>query len=387
MQIGVLTLWQSKDNYGQMLQCYALQQFLREKGHEPYLISYRFIKEERQYTSLWKMLLKVYAIYPLAYVFGLGRDKKKLADEEFEKYCHEKKRNFDGFLKKYINLSKTYNDLDDLQKNPPVADCYVVGSDQVWAQLLSKPENSAFFLDFGDEKTKRIAYAASFSMNEYPENLRTKLAENLSRLNAVSVRETQGIGICNSVGTKATKVVDPTLLLGTKAFENITAKRMNSNQYAFVYQLNIVSPDEIRWTYARAYCSEKQWDMIATASSGYFEGREILKGAKYVYPSIPEWLSLIRYSEIVITTSFHGIVFSILFRKNFVYVPLKGIHSGGNARVLNLLSDLKIEEKSVSCGRTFNDAASFGIDYSKCNSILKEKVAESASFLLDAINS
>lgn len=387
MQIGVLTLWQSKDNYGQMLQCYALQQFLREKGHEPYLISYRFIKEERQYTSLWKMLLKVYAIYPLAYVFGLGRDKKKLADEEFEKYCHEKKRNFDGFLKKYINLSKTYNDLDDLQKNPPVADCYVVGSDQVWAQLLSKPENSAFFLDFGDEKTKRIAYAASFSMSEYPENLRTKLAENLSRLNAVSVRETQGIGICNSVGTKATKVVDPTLLLGTKAFENISAKKMKSNQYAFVYQLNISSPDEIRWTDARAYCSEKHWDMIATASSGYFEGREILKGAKYVYPSISEWLSLIKHSEIVITTSFHGVVFSILFHKNFVYIPLKGAHSGGNARVLNLLSDLKIEEKSVSCGRTFNDAASFEIDYSKCNRLLKEKVAESSSFLLDAINS
>ena len=114
MRIGVLTLWQSKDNYGQMLQCYALQQFLREKGHEPYLISYRFIKEERQYTSFWKMLLKVYVIYPLASVFGLGRDKKKLADEEFEKYCHEKKRSFDGFLKKYINLSKTYNNLDDL---------------------------------------------------------------------------------------------------------------------------------------------------------------------------------------------------------------------------------------------------------------------------------
>ena len=387
MRIGVLTLWQSKDNYGQMLQCYALQQFLREKGYEPYLISYRFIKEERQYTSFWKMLLKVYVIYPLASGFGLGRDKKKLADEEFEKYCHEKKRSFDGFLKKYINLSKTYNNLDDLQKNPPVADCYVVGSDQVWAQLLSKPENLAFFLDFGDEKTKRIAYAVSFSMNEYPENLRSKLAENLSRFNAISVRETQGIDICNSVGTKATKVVDPTLLLGTKAFENISAKRLNPDKYAFVYQLNIASPDEICWTDAQAYCNENHLDVIATASSGYFEGLEILKDAKYVYPSIPEWLSLIRYSEIVITTSFHGIVFSILFRKNFVYVPLKGIHSGGNARVLNLLSDLQIEEKCISDGRSFNDVASFEIDYSKCNRLLKEKVAESSSFLLDAINS
>lgn len=387
MQIGVLTLWQSKDNYGQMLQCYALQQYLREKGHEPYLISYRFIKEERQYTPLWKMLLKVYVIYPLVSLLGMCVEKRQLANEEFEKYQHEKKRIFEDFLNKNIRRSEIYNNLVDLQKNPPKADCYIVGSDQVWAQLLSKSENSVFFLDFGDEKTKRIAYAASFSMSEYPENLRSKLAENLSRLNAVSVRETQGIGICNSVGTKATKVVDPTLLLGTKAFENISAKRMNSNQYAFVYQLNIASPDEIRWTDARAYCSEKHWDMIATASSGYFEGREILKGAKYVYPSIPEWLSLIRYSEIVITTSFHGIVFSILFRKNFVYVPLKGIHSGGNARVLNLLSDLQIEEKCISDGRTFNDVASFEIDYSKCNRLLKEKVAESSSFLLDAIYS
>ena len=387
MQIGVLTLWQSKDNYGQMLQCYALQQYLREKGHEPYLISYRFIKEERQYTPLWKMLLKVYVIYPLVSLLGMCVEKRQLADEEFEKYCHEKKRSFDDFLKKYINLSKTYNDLDDLQKNPPVADCYVVGSDQVWAQLLSKPENSAFFLDFGDEKTKRIAYAASFSMNEYPENLRSKLTENLSRFNAISVRETQGIDICNSVGTKATKVVDPTLLLGTKAFENISAKRLNPDKYAFVYQLNIASPDEICWTDAQAYCNENHLDVIATASSGYFEGLEILKDAKYVYPSIPEWLSLIRYSEIVITTSFHGVVFSILFLKNFVYIPLKGAHSGGNARVLNLLSDLQIEEKCISDGRTFNDVASFEIDYSKCNRFLKEKVAESSSFLLDAIYS
>ena len=79
MQIGVLTLWQSKDNYGQMLQCYALQQYLREKGHEPYLISYRFIKEERQYTPLWKMLLKVYVIYPLVSLLGMCVEKRQLA--------------------------------------------------------------------------------------------------------------------------------------------------------------------------------------------------------------------------------------------------------------------------------------------------------------------
>lgn len=386
MQIGVLTLWQSKDNYGQMLQCYALQQYLREKGHEPYLISYRFIKEERQYTPLWKMLLKVYVIYPLVSLFGMCVEKRCLANEEFEKYRHEKKRKFEDFLKKNIKMSETYNNLADLQKNPPIADCYIVGSDQVWAQLLSKPENLAFYLDFGGEDVRRIAYAASFSMNEYPENLKPKLAENLSRFDAVSVRETQGVEICKSVGIKAAKVVDPTLLLGANAFENLAEKRLISDRYAFVYQLNIESPDEICWDEALVFCRENGLSAIATASSGYFDGSEILKGVKYGYPSIEEWLSLIKYSEIVITTSFHGIVFSILFRKNFVYVPLNGTHSGGNARVLNLLSDLDIEEKCVSDGRTFNDVASFEIDYSKCNMLLKEKVAESASFLLNAMN-
>ena len=111
MQIGVLTLWQSKDNYGQMLQCYALQQYLREKGHEPFLISYRFIKEERQYTPLWKMLLKVYVIYPLVSLLGMCVEKRQLANEEFEKYQHEKKRNFEDFLNKVRekNIEVEYN--------------------------------------------------------------------------------------------------------------------------------------------------------------------------------------------------------------------------------------------------------------------------------------
>lgn len=84
-----------------------------------------------------------------------------------------------------------YHGLSDIQNNPPEADCYLCGSDQVWSMLLDNDENQAFYLNFGKNETKRIAYAASFGRDIYPSELNSRLHNMLVRFDAVSVREKQ----------------------------------------------------------------------------------------------------------------------------------------------------------------------------------------------------
>lgn len=108
--------------------------------------------------------------------------------------------------------------------NPPNAELYIVGSDQVWAQILNNRNNRAFFLDFGKSETKRLAYAPSFVVNEYPTAYREDLKQLLKRFNAVSVREYSRVDICKSVGIEATKVLDPTFLLERKDYLSLISE-------------------------------------------------------------------------------------------------------------------------------------------------------------------
>ena len=173
MKIGIITFWQSENNYGQILQCFALQKYLRIQGHEAYLIRYTHYMSK---PTLRERLVKIFKIYPIIkkIIHTLNKDKRSQPSNSVD-------RGFFLFKSKYIVSSPNlYRNLLELKKNPPEADCYITGSDQVWAQLLNHKNNEIFFLNFGDKNIKRISYAASFAMNKYPAHLATKLKkENL----------------------------------------------------------------------------------------------------------------------------------------------------------------------------------------------------------------
>ena len=387
MRIGIITLWQSSDNYGQQLQCWALQRELQKLGHKPYLIRYDI---EHRFSNikypLWKKLLKVMLVYPV--LKSLERKKQQKKTQELVAYnaIKNKNRSFEQFRKEHFLVSEyTYANLNELKDNPPNAEAYIVGSDQVWAHLLDKYENRAMYLDFGDESIKRIAYAPSFSMPSYPDNLKPLLKENLARFNSLSVREQTGIRICERLGYKAKVVVDPTMLLKRDDYSSIASDGYNGT-YIYLYYLNISKPEEVAWKKLNAFAKRTNKKIIATPASGYIQGQELFDDVEYKYATIPQWLNLIANAKLVVTTSFHGVVFCIIHHTPFVYFPLKGQFARGNNRVVDLCNMLNLSERIWTGKSSYEAISKQIINWDEVDAILQAKRVDSIDYLKNALS-
>lgn len=385
MNIGIITFWESTDNYGQVLQAYALQQVLQNMGHEPFLIRYSLKASQGivNMSSLIKKMCKLLAVYPA--LKSIKHQRKNKEDEVYRKSIEFKNvtRKFSEFREKYIAQSALiYNSIDELRLNPPKADCYITGSDQVWTMLLNTEGNKAYFLDFGDKKIKRIAYAASFARNKYPSDLIAILKEQLSKFDAISVREDEGVSICHLANRyDAIKVLDPTFLLDKdvylKLIENVS---LSHRDYAFTYSINIRDAKELAWDEVCAYANKLNLEMLTVTSSGHFPGREILSGTKYIYATIPEWIAYINNAKFVVTTSFHGVAFCIILNMQFVYFPLGGTEARGNGRVISLLQELGLMSRIYS-GSGIESLLEKKIDWDMVNHSLEQMKKKSIDFL------
>ena len=121
----------------------------------------------------------------------------------------------------------------------------------------------------------------------------------------------------------------------------IATKRKYQFSYAYLYLLNVETPQEIFFETVIKEIKKRSLKAICTTASGYIPAREIYENVEYDYSTVEGWLSNILYSNIVFTTSFHGVVFSLLFRKQFVYLPLQA-KGAGNDRVIDLLNSVNL---------------------------------------------
>lgn len=388
MKVGIITLWQSSDNYGQQLQCWALQQELIKLGYEPYLIRYDV---EYQFSSikspLWKKITKLLLIYPV--VKSFVRKKREIKEQKLRVYnaLRNSERDFENFRKDNIYMSeKTYTSLKSLKDNPPKAAAYIVGSDQVWAFLLDRLENQVMFLDFGQNKTKRVAYAPSFSMPAYPDKLKAQLKFNLSRFDSLSVREQTGANICKELGFEAKVVLDPTMLLKREDYSKI-ASTNTRNAYIYLYYLNITNPKEVEWKQLQEFSKAFNLKIIATPASGYIQGEELFSDVDYQYATIPQWIGLINNANLVVTTSFHGVVFCVLHHTPFVFFPLKGKFSRGNNRVIDLCNLLHLSDRIWTGNLSFISLYEDVIDWKKVDQILDTNRMDSIAYLSNNLKS
>ena len=361
-KIGVLTFWYGNSNYGQIMQCFALQHFLKKQGYNPYLI--RFIGYgESKFRKFVKSCLPFLCAKP-----------SKL----------DRLRQFDAFRKQHLRMSPLYTSLSQIQQNPPKAEAYIAGSDQIWMQSLDNPQQRAYFLDFGDDKTKRLSYAASFGMKTYPESHLEMLGQLLRRFNAVSCREYSGVDICKGVGVKAEMVLDPTLLLTKDDYLAALSLNTGKKSSTFIYSLNIESSDDIRWPELREAVGEAT--IVVTPAAGYNESAELFgKEVSYLYATPEEWISQIMSSDLVVTTSFHGIAFCLIMHTPFVYVPLKGTYAKANNRITDLLEDLHLNGRILSEQATYSNIIGKSIDWEAIDKILDVKRKASINFLTKAL--
>ena len=328
MQIGIITYWSSDDNYGQQLQCYALQRFLRDKKHNAFLIKYKPTAEQK---SKWDKL-KGISIGKL-----LGNENKEL----------NKARMFEKFRNDHLNTTEIeYHSIEELRQNPPEAEVYICGSDQVWNNSLHSKNTAGWYLDFGNPSIRRISYAASIGRN-IEKGEQSTFKTYLNHLNAISVRESSAQALCQSLGFSNVEVVgDPTLLLSANHYLSLCKDiPKQEHPYLFMYMLNISTPEEIGWDKVSAYLQARSLDLKTVCSSGYLPARELIPDNRNILASIPEWIALIRDARYVITTSFHGMMFCILLHKPFLVMKLTNQYAKGNNRMTSLLATLGIEER------------------------------------------
>ena len=378
MKIGIITHWKDNDNYGAALQSYALQRYLRDIGHDAYVIRY-YPRVERHTLSqrFLNVIKKPHLV--IDYI------KMKFIPDHRDTW--DKLRDFSSFRERFISYSPVvYHGLEELRSNPPVADLYITGSDQVWHGSLEITENRTFFLDFGEEQTRRISYAASFGRNYFPCDNEELFKELLHRFYSISMREESGLRILRERGLNCTRCLDSTLLLDGLHYKGLMDKRRHAGKFAFFYTVNVKSPDGIYWNNLRDHFRREGIQSVVTTGSGYIPASEIFVGAKYDYAPVQGWLSNIYYSEIIITASFHGIVFSILFQKDFVYIPIGGKHGAGNDRVTDLLESMGLNDRIANSWENLRDILDKNINYSNLNNVGFDKLLQqSKCFLINSI--
>ena len=372
MRIAITTFFQSQTNYGQLLQAFALQQTLMRMGHFPYIIRYGF-----------------HECLPLSLGTELPEsDFSKLMDGtqlEEAKAGSADNRHFDDFRRVHLNLSQNaYNHLDELQLFPPIADCYITGSDQVWAQLLSRMDNQTFFLNFGPQDVLRISYAPSFALKSYPRELNGLLEQNLERFDAVSVREKTGIRICRDAGSEAQWVVDPTMLLNGDYYRMLAKESHTAlpDNYMFVYHVNVKKHHIPCWKAFNSYNMEHDIHAVAVHANGEkASGVEFLENAVYMYPSIQDWIRLIDGCRYMLTTSFHGMVFAILLHKPFFIILRPESKFAGNDRIISILSALGLEDRIVTSDLDVQKQMQMSIRWEEVDERLDTLRQESLQFL------
>lgn len=387
MKIGVMTYWTSSNNYGQMLQAWALQKWLKENGHDPYIIRYDPTRNERALKKAIyrRRILNIIRIYPI--VIKLFNYKKEKHRKELYHKSSSKDylRSFKEFKENHLVFSEEcYYSLKELRDNPPIADMYIAGSDQVWHGLLNDDENKSMFLDFGRPDIKRISYAASFGRIKYPKKLNLKLRKNLERFNAISVRERAGVDICRNIGLDAIHVCDPTLLMSKSGYSELleTTQTPIGSDYVFIYSLNIKDAKEYRWGELKRFLRKSNLKVKVTNANGYLLGAELFGNeVEYDYATIPQWLKNIEKASFVVTSSFHGIVFSIILHTPFVYVPLKGILARSNSRITDLLDKLQLNNRILSDTTTYEWVTSNDIEWDKVDKLLEKFCKSSITYL------
>ena len=330
MKIGIMTYWWSKDNYGQVLQCFALQKYLRNLGHDAFLI--RYSPGNDYCADPGRVLVAVRQKSLTAHL--LDRLRRLLSRPG----RNDESREFSRFHADNIQSSeRVYHHYRELLNDPPIADIYICGSDQIWnyPDRFRRHTNlvNAYFLNFGDPGIPRIACAASFGRAHLPAELIDFIRPLLRKFSCISVREKSGLEICSAAGrADARWTVDPVVLLDTKEYTELSSRVMEGPKYILVYLLG-------------STCSLPRKQIVALAQKEDLEIRYVGSQAprKYfpaLYPTIPEWLSLVMNAEFVITNSLHGTLFSIMYKRNFTYIPLTGLYEQTNERVFSLLERL-----------------------------------------------
>lgn len=339
-------------NYGALLQYYALEKALNKEGIAAYWLRY-CIQEEYSIKNRLKKVLKKCLAFRV----------QKCVDKTLVE--------FKDFLNKYCNLStEIYMLENELESNLPQADVYITGSDQVWGGVLMPN-----YLCFVPDRKVKCSYAASFGKAKIENKHKNTIVPWVKRLDLVSVREYSAIDICRDMGVEATQVLDPTLLIDAEAYP---VDKIENSTEVFCYFLNISSNAQVYWdcvkTWAKDFGLSLGVACTETTYKYFTEDEQQFLGPK-------KWLSRYANSKYILTNTFHGTVFAIIFNKPFLVFEQSGKSGKQNERIYSLLNCFNLKDRIYNPDGDLNIQMDKEINWSKVNRKIAEERVESFKFI------
>lgn len=305
MKICTITC-QNADNHGARLQCFALAYWLKMQGNDVEVIDYQpdYMRGPRLWY--WPKDVKGFA---------------KLFFQFCDRYRAVRRHKvFSLFSKNNIPLTKVYYSIDDLRNDPPIADKYIAGSDQIWNPTFRNGTDPAYYLDFGPQFVCRESFAASFAVPEIEDRQKKEwIKESLLKFDRITVREQSALNILNGMGLSAELQEDPVFLLSAEEWDkaldlddlwpNLVE---GEKEYVLVYDFFI--SDEIK-SEALKYAKKHDCEIYAVCHKPLdYADRN------FTYASPADFVNLIKHASCVISNSFHGTVFSMIYDVPYIVV-------------------------------------------------------------------
>lgn len=340
MNVGVIT-FHNAHNYGASLQTWALQKVLKNLGTNPCVIHYHPDIIDRLYVAPKQDTLKKKIKYLAKKKY---RERVKMQVDKNKKYVNFIQNNF-----KLLGDFKTYEELKVAKLG---LDAYITGSDQVWNSDHTDGFDPAYLLDFAQPGAKKISYAASVGREYILPQYREQFSESLKTYTSISVREASARPAIEALTDKPVEVVlDPTLLLDRKDYEELKKPGLFQGRYILVYMMETNS-DLVK--FANKLSVAIGIPIIQRKPPTVFRNEL----GSYYTDTAAEFLSEIENAEYVLTNSFHATVFSLIYEKPFISM----LHTSTGARTSDLLKSVGLETHIVYQTEDFHDIHQFDID-------------------------
>lgn len=352
MRIGILTFHRAH-NYGAVLQCYALQETLKRMGHDVQVIDYRQPWIEDFYNLFCRNMIMRNATSPSQLFSYLKASLKKWI------LAPSKASNFRNFRENFLNLS-----MPCLDAIPQLYDCYVIGSDQLWSlHCLGGVQDNVYMGDFERPAGSRlVGYAVSADMKSVRSSA-SLLKAMVPGFDSLSMREKEvADAVAAITGCPCEVCLDPTLLTDASLW-NPLMTQVEKGEYVLMY--------EVRWNPQTKGLLRKKAEELAAKIGPHCKVIDLSR----VDRPVTEFVSLFRNASHVVTTSFHAVVFSIIFGVPFYAFPLWG---GYDLRYTELLWSVGAEDRLVSFDTVLEPGP---MDFSSVKKKLAVRQAESMKFL------
>lgn len=352
-------------NYGSVLQAYATQKIFERNGLECEILDY---------ISPYRAKKPLFLEYPPKY-------NNNLAQRLLYYICKVpsfalKDFTFGKFIRQYLKLSsRSYITNDDILKNPPKADIYVTGSDQVWNSKYNHGVDSSYYLNYAPKGKKKISFVSSFGRNELVDKEASVVKPMLKEFDMISIREDSAAKILEKMGISSTVLIDPTLQLTIDEWIQMASPRLVKDDYLLLFLL--YNEDNGASDYA-SKVAEKLGLKVVKLSWELKKSKKI--DILFTHRTPQDFLSLFVNANFIVTNSFHGVAFSINLNKKFAFIP----RSEFNGRIESLLRLTKLESRKVEDTDDISLCNS-DIDYSKVNSILDVERARAQLYLKKAL--